>query len=99
MSKCIIAYEPVWAISTNPGARPDTPESALESIRIIKDTIIKNWKLKIENSPMALYGGSINSKNAGDFLKEREIRGVLVGGASVNKEEFCKILSVVSKLK
>ena len=63
------------------------------------EKIIKNWKLKIENSPMALYGGSINSKNAGDFLKEREIRGVLVGGASVNKEEFCKILSVVSKLK
>ena len=39
LGKCIIAYEPVWAISTTPGARPDTPESALESIFIIKETL------------------------------------------------------------
>ncbi len=95
VGKCIIAYEPVWAISTNPNARPDTPSSALESIHIIRDFLIENFKLKIENSPKVLYGGSVNSKNAADFLKEKEINGVLIGGASVNKEEFVKILGCI----
>ncbi len=94
VKKCIIAYEPVWAISTTPGARPDTPESALESIEVIKN--ILNTKYNILNT--YLYGGSVNSGNVSDFLSQEEIDGVLVGGASVNKEEFVKILSVVQKL-
>jgi len=96
IGKCIIAYEPVWAISTNPGAKPDTPQSALESMNIIRDFLIGNWKLEIGNLPKVLYGGSVNSKNVGDFLKEKDINGVLIGGASVNKEEFVKILKTVS---
>ncbi|MEK7203585.1 MAG: triose-phosphate isomerase [Patescibacteria group bacterium] len=98
IEKCLIVYEPVWAISTTPGAKPDTPESALESIKIIKDSLIGNWKLEIGNSPKALYGGSVDSKNVADFLKEDEISGVLVGQASLNKEEFKKILDIVSSL-
>ena len=96
IEKCIIAYEPVWAISTNPNARPDTPESALESISIIKNFLTTHYPLP--TTPLFLYGGSINSKNVGDFLKEKEIDGVLVGVASVNKEEFVKILEVMSRI-
>ena len=44
-----------------------------------------------------LYGGSVNSQNIRDFIIHDEISGVLVGGASVDKEEFVKILEVVSK--
>lgn len=96
IGKCIIAYEPVWAISTNPGARPDTPQSALESINMIKNFLTTYYIL--HTTPVFLYGGSINSKNAGDFLKEKEIDGILVGGASVKKEEFIKITEIVSKI-
>ena len=92
VSKCIIAYEPVWAISTTPGARPDTPESALESIRIIKEAFSTNYQLP---TTRYLYGGSVPSKNVTDFIGQKEIEGVLVGGASVNKEEFVKILKLV----
>lgn len=88
IKKCIIAYEPVWAISTNPGAKPDTPQSALESIEIIKKVLASD--------NLFLYGGSVNSKNAEDFLREKQINGVLVGGASVNKEEFVKVLEAAS---
>lgn len=88
IGKCIIAYEPVWAISTNLDAKPDTPESAMESIEIIKNILISDL-------PMFLYGGSVTSQNVGDFLQHDEISGVLIGGASVNKEEFVKILSIV----
>lgn len=93
VGKCLIAYEPVWAISTNPGARPDTPSSALESVRIIDQALISKYpNIQIPY----LYGGSVNSKNARDFLKEKKINGILVGGASVNKEEFVKILEIAS---
>jgi len=92
VDRCIIAYEPVWAISTNPGAKPDTPSSALESIHVIKDFLTLNFKLLTFNF---LYGGSVNYKNVSEFIKENEINGVLIGGASVNKEEFVKILKEV----
>ena len=98
VSRCIVAYEPVWAISTTPGARPDTPESALESIHVIKDILIGNWKLEIGNLPRMLYGGSVNSKNIGGFIKEEEIDGVLVGGASVKKDEFIKVLETIEEI-
>lgn len=96
IGKCFIAYEPVWAISSNPDARPDTPESALESIKTIKEILTVNCPpaggLETRNLPPFLYGGSVTSKNVTDFIKQKEIDGVLVGGASVNKEEFVKIL-------
>ena len=92
LERCIIAYEPVWAISTNPNARPDTPESAIESIKIIRDFLTFNFQLSTFNF---LYGGSVTSKNVADFIRQKEIDGVLVGGASVNKEEFVKILSLI----
>ncbi|MEK7125193.1 MAG: triose-phosphate isomerase [Patescibacteria group bacterium] len=86
---CLIAYEPVWAISTTPGARPDTPSSALQSVKIIRD-ILRN-ELHATR-PRFLYGGSVTEHNAGKFLGVPEFGGVLVGGASVHKEEFVKIL-------
>ena len=92
IGKCLIAYEPVWAISTNPNAQPDTPESALESIKIIQDVLTVNCKLETRNLPPVLYGGSVNEENAKSFLSLDEIAGVLVGGASVRKEEFVQIL-------
>jgi len=95
VSKCLIAYEPVWAISTNPNTRPDNPESTLESVRIIKDFIIGKWKLENGNSLKVLYGGSVTSKNANDFLSLDELAGVLVGGASVDKEQFIEILKQI----
>ena len=96
LGKCMIAYEPVWAISSNPDARPDTPESAIESIAVIRETLTVNYKLETKNLPPFLYGGSITSKNIADFIEQKEIDGVLVGGASVNKDEFVKILKLIS---
>ncbi len=95
IGKCIIAYEPVWAISTNPNSKPDTLESALESMNIIRDVLMSNWQLTTGDLPNMLYGGSVNSQNVADFLKHDEINGVLVGGASVKKEEFVKILGQI----
>lgn len=81
--KIYIAYEPVWAISTSETGRgPDSPEEALETIKSLK---------KIVNAHF-IYGGSVNSKNIGSFLKYDEIEGALVGGASLDPEEVRKML-------
>ena len=81
-----IAYEPVWAISTNKGARADTKEDAAEMIKFIKKFLVLSLKLKVK----VLYGGSVNSKNAKGFLEISD--GLLVGGASLKSVEFLKIL-------
>lgn len=91
VARCLVAYEPVWAISTTPGAHPDTPKSAFESVKLIKETLSGN-SLKV------LYGGSVTSANAREFLSGDGFDGVLVGGASVKKEEFVKILFIAAKL-
>lgn len=84
-SRLVVAYEPVWAISTEAGAKPDTPENAVEMIKFIKE--ILNSRFNIMN-PMVLYGGSVNAKNAAEFLMNKEIDGALVGGASLKPKEF-----------
>lgn len=86
--KCLVAYEPVWAISTTPGVKPDTPGSAMESIGVVKQALSSDLPF--------LYGGSVTSANVRDFLSLKEISGVLVGGASLDKEEFKKIIEIAS---
>lgn len=94
LGQCLIAYEPVWAISTNPGARPDTPASAVQSMALIREVLADHFDVA-QNT--FLYGGSVTPLNVADFLVRPEISGVLVGGASVRAEEFCGILSVIAE--
>ncbi len=97
LSKVLIAYEPVWAISTNPGAEPDTPENTLEAIKILKEFLYANFQFPISNFQF-LYGGSVNEKNIADFLSHPEISGAVIGGASLRKDEFAEMLKIVSKI-
>ncbi|MBI2063693.1 MAG: triosephosphate isomerase [Candidatus Yanofskybacteria bacterium] len=95
ISKVLIAYEPVWAISTVLGAQPDTPESSLEAMRIIDNFLTNTRNLTPE---AYLYGGSVNANNVADFLQHPKISGAVIGGASLRKDEFGKILKIVSNL-
>ncbi len=95
ISKVLIAYEPVWAISTTPGAEPDTPENTLEAIGLVNEILSKTYNLK----PITcLYGGSVTEKNIADFLSHPEISGAVIGGASLRKDEFAEMLAIVSKI-
>lgn len=95
ISKTLITYEPVWAISTQPDAQPDTPENTLEAMKIIRD--ILGSKLQTPNSKF-LYGGSVNQNNVAGFLGHPEISGAVIGGASLRKEEFAEILQITAML-
>lgn len=86
-----ITYEPVWAISTMPGATADTPEGAAEAIRYIKSQV-----KDLVRPPVLIYGGSVNAVNAAGFLRHPDISGALVGGASLKPVEFKKIINLVA---
>lgn len=96
VSKILFAYEPVWAISTTPGAEADTPENTLEAIRLIKNVLSSKFQA---TSCQFLYGGSVNFQNVANFLKYPEISGAVIGGASLRKEEFAEILRTAESIK
>ena len=86
----IIAYEPVWAIGTGKTA---TPDQAQEMHDFIRKTIGANHGLSIANGTSILYGGSVNAGNARDLFMQYDIDGALVGGASLNFEDFTTIIN------
>lgn len=91
----VVAYEPVWAISTSGTGLVETPDGALSVALLIRKTISKLTSIKIANSVPVLYGGSVDSKNVTEFVKQEGIDGVLVGGASIDKEEFVKMMEII----
>lgn len=96
VEKVLIAYEPVWAISTQKDGQPAKAEDVLDAVSIIKSFLDKSWGAGILYQPV-LYGGSIDSADVADFLKHPEIGGAIVGAASLNPIEFSKILELASQ--
>jgi len=90
-----VAYEPVWAIGTGKTA---SPEQANEVHAFIRSTIESKYGNDTAKSIRILYGGSVNPKNAKDLLKQSEIDGALVGGASLEPYSFLEIISAAAAL-
>lgn len=88
--RIVIAYEPIWAIGTG---TPDSPKSAAEMIHSIRERVPGDMQKPLR----VIYGGSLTAANADAFLKEPEIEGALVGGASLNPKEFITIINVAKK--
>ncbi len=86
--KVIIAYEPIWAIGTGKTA---TAEDANNSIKQIRSKISKLYGEETAEKIHILYGGSVKSSNAKELFETSDIDGALIGGASLNAEEFAKI--------
>lgn len=89
LARCVIAYEPVWAIGTG---RTASPEQAQEVHAHIRATIRQHGGAIAEDMPL-LYGGSVKANNAAALFSQSDIDGGLVGGASLNAEEFAAICS------
>ena len=86
--KVVIAYEPIWAIGTGKTA---TPENAQEVCLAIRNELRKIGSDEIADNCRILYGGSVKSINTLDIMKEEDVDGALVGGASLDPEEFARI--------
>lgn len=92
-SKFSIAYEPIWAIGTG---KPCDVEEAQKIGLLIRKIISKIYNQTVSKNVRILYGGSVNSKNAAEYIKEAGLQGLLVGGASLKAKEFIKILRTCS---
>ena len=88
--KTIIAYEPIWAIGTGKTA---TKEDANETIKWIREEIENIYGKDIADSVVIQYGGSVKSSNAKELFEMSDIDGGLVGGASLDAQEFAKIVN------
>lgn len=86
----VIAYEPVWAVGSGVAAMPQDVAGENEAIQAI---VAKEWGKNVSDELKILYGGSVNSDNAKYFLKEPSINGVLIGTASLNVDDFARIIS------
>ena len=88
-SKITIAYEPVWAIGTGKTATPDQAE---EVHAYLRDWLTERYTSEIAQRTRILYGGSVKPDNAAELLKQTNVDGALVGGASLKAEQFVPII-------
>lgn len=94
LKKCIIAYEPVWAIGTGKTA---TADQAQEVCKFIRDTLAKIYDKETADAITIQYGGSMNEKNCAELLSKEDVDGGLIGGASLVAEKFGVLLEEASK--
>jgi triosephosphate isomerase len=92
----VIAYEPIWAIGTG---QPATGEQANKTIGFIRRYIAEEQGKNIAQDVRILYGGSVTAENIAEFVKQPEIDGALVGGASLKASEFLSIVKQTAEIK
>lgn len=88
-SKIILAYEPVWAIGTGETA---SPEQAQEMHAFIRNLIKETFGGEVAENVSILYGGSVKPNNAVEIFSKEDVDGGLIGGASLNAEDFTAII-------
>lgn len=89
LRRCIIAYEPIWAIGTGRTATAEQAEEVCEAIRAV---VRKMYGARPARSISILYGGSMNAGNAAELLAQPDIDGGLIGGASLKPVDFATIV-------
>jgi triosephosphate isomerase len=92
----VIAYEPVWAIGTG---RAATAPQANATIGFIRRLLTEQQGGDIGGSVRILYGGSVTAGNIAEFMRETEIDGALVGGASLKADDFANIARQASEIR
>jgi triosephosphate isomerase len=88
--RIIVAYEPVWAIGTG---RTATPEQAQQMHAFIRQWIVQKFDRSTAEGLRVLYGGSVKPENISDLMRQADIDGALVGGASLEAESFARIVN------
>ncbi len=98
ISKIIIAYEPVWALSSTVDRRDATAADSLEMSIFIKKVLSDKFGSKTD-LPRVIYGGSVNEKTAEEFLRNGGVDGLLPGKASLDAKKFIQIVNIAENIK
>lgn len=93
IGKVVIAYEPVWAIGTG---RVASAADAQEVCAAIRKELASLASSQVADSVRVLYGGSVNAKNVGELVAQDDIDGGLVGGASLDGEQFATLAAIAA---
>lgn len=99
LSRVIIAYEPVWAISTTTGAKLAAPDEVAETIKFLRQTLTDAYDAPTADAMPILYGGSVSPSNAGAYLTIPGVNGLLVGSASLIADQFLDIIEIAKRVQ
>ena len=99
LSKVIIAYEPVWAISSAKSSKIATPDEVAEVVSLIRETLADTYGKKMAEEVPVLFGGSVCPSNAGAYLTVPGVNGLLIGGASLILSEFIDIIEIAKRVR
>ena len=95
LTSLVVAYEPVWAIGTGLSA---TAEMAQETHQWMRQMLETHFSAAFVEKLALLYGGSVKPNNTAELIRQRDIDGLLVGGASLSAEEFRQICAAAAAL-
>ncbi|ORJ58026.1 triose-phosphate isomerase [Mycobacterium simiae] len=93
IANTVIAYEPVWAIGTG---RVASAADAQEVCKAIREQLAELASRQVADAVRVLYGGSVNAKNVGEIVAQDDVDGGLVGGASLDGEQFATLAAIAA---
>jgi triosephosphate isomerase len=99
LDKVIVAYEPVWAISSNRNAKLALPEDVEDAIKRVRKHVAEIFGKKCAEELPVLYGGSVSCSSAGTYLRIDGVDGLLIGGASLIADEFGDIVRLAKEVR
>lgn len=96
MSRVVIAYEPIWAISSNNPEAPPDPAEVGQNMMLIRTLVAKHFDGDAAERLRVLYGGSVDSKNIQAYVSEPGVDGALVGKASLKPMELLAMAKLIA---
>ncbi len=99
LDKVIIAYDPVWAISSNRACRLATPDEVAEAVKLIRETLAETYGKDVAANTPILFGGSVNPSNAGAYLTVPGVNGLLMSNSSLILSEFTDIIKTAKRVQ
>ncbi len=93
VASLVVAYEPIWAIGTG---RVATPGDAQEVCAALRSRVGERYDAATAEAVRILYGGSVKANNIADLVAQPDIDGALVGGASIDADEFAKLCAIAA---
>jgi len=99
IDKVIIAYEPVWAISSAKSAKLASPDDVADVVKLIRTVLADTYGKETSDKIAVMFGGSVNPSNAGAYLTVPGVNGLLIGSSSLILSEFTDIIEVAKRVK
>ena len=97
MANVVIAYEPIWAIGTGKSASGELANHIIKSA--VRDTLRRLYDDAVADAVRIQYGGSVKPANMEEFMSQPDIDGALVGGASLQADDFSALIEIASRVK